>query len=117
MSDNAMPKPDSEWRRLTADSNRAGIWYRRLDGHIYPHRFSAEQMTDAEALAFTIATGNWRDVPEVRALVERVREMFKVLDEVYRDDPDWSVTSWLEEEPTATAARQALAKYEEAGGE
>ena len=53
------------------------------------------------------------ELPEVQALVEAVREMFDVLDNVYRDDPAWTVTDWLEEEPTATAAFVAQRPFQE----
>ena len=123
----------SEWQRLTPEDDPLGSRYcavtslyngdwllavaRIKEGKLEPrnnkHAFC---LSPAELTALVRITGAWREVPEVRALVMRVREMFKVLDEVYRDDPAWSVTAWLEEEPTATAAWQALAPFEEAAG-
>jgi hypothetical protein len=41
-------------------------------------RHSLTIFTPAEALAFTIATGNWRQVPEVQAIVSDLRESAKI---------------------------------------
>ena len=103
-----------KWARLTQDKNSAGIWYRHLPDHIYPHRFSCQQMSNAEALVFSA------QLPEVKAQGHAIKSLYNAIQKMIQAWDDYEMLPALDVNLYKDALVEglaALAPFEEIANE
>jgi len=110
----------NEWQKLTQTSVPGYIdtEYFHREGNDYPHWIriknvppSTIDLSDPEALAFTIATGKWREVPQVQRMIATLEDV--------AGGPCCETEGCSIEEPMCDAmnARAALAALDEGDDE